>query len=211
MTQMLLGSMKCLELGQVKKQKQMFLAPARFIFWGHSQFTENFFFSIGICKIFFNQRNSLQDCFCSIHVNQVVIAWIFFQCLLVHIFFVLLFLCKNFFRNCPTPLPPLNIEFSVPLRIICHQCGVLRAQISGISLLGENMSKAREVFPNLVPRACVPLDQRSGNSMALDQPKTGTRKSWFWFDCARVPEIVVKWTSFQQPIRFRGLCGGLSK
>ncbi len=42
---------------------------------------------------------------------------------------------------------------------------------------------------NLVPRACVPLDQRSGNSTALDE-------SWFRFDCARVPEIVVKRTSF---------------
>ena len=30
----------------------------------------------------------------------------------------------------------------------------------------------------------------------------GTRLSWFRFDCARAPEIVMKRTSFKQPIRF---------
>ena len=63
---------------------------------------------------------------------------------------------------------------------------------------------------NLVPRACVPPGQRSETSTALDESKTGTRKSWFWFDCARAPKVVMKRTSFQQPIRFGRLCDGLS-
>ena len=49
-------------------------------------------------------------------------------------------------------------------------------------------------FPISSPEPAFPLTSGSGNSTALDQAldesKTGTRKSWFRCDCARAPEIV---------------------
>ena len=60
------------------------------------------------------------------------------------------------------------------------------------------------------PQSPRPLDQRSGSARALAESKTGTRKSWFRFDSARVSEIVVEINRFQQPMRFSRLFGGLS-
>ena len=54
------------------------------------------------------------------------------------------------------------------------------------------------------------FDQRSGSATALDDSKTGTKKSWFRFVSARVSEIVVEMNKFQQPMRFGRLFGGLS-
>ena len=64
------------------------------------------------------------------------------------------------------------------------------------STLGQNkctptMHKFINFYlPNLVPRACVPLDQRLGNTTALGDSKTGNRIFWFRFDCARAPEML---------------------
>ena len=60
------------------------------------------------------------------------------------------------------------------------------------------------------PQSPRPLDQRSGSAWAPVESKTGTRKSWFRFDSARVSEIVVEMNKFQQPMRFARFFGGLS-
>ena len=98
--------------------------------------------------------------------------------------------------------------------LLCAWFRITTSKLRCDSLRSRGLSslplRRKEAMHNLVPIACVPLDQRSENSTALDESKTGTRKSWFRFDCARAPEIVMKRTSFQQPIRFGRLHGELS-
>ncbi len=63
---------------------------------------------------------------------------------------------------------------------------------------------------NLVPRACVPLDQQSGNAMALGDSKTTTRNFWFRFDCEHVSEIVDEMNKFSTDNQICRLFGRLS-